>query len=69
MVLIKLKSINQRKKIIRKKKTLKNRREKIQDDLTWDERRMQRKLKEIVETIKKKGEENIDKNERIMIEK
>lgn len=47
LLLLKLKGEEQKREIMRRKRELKDRRERIMDDLTWKERKMKWKLEEI----------------------
>ncbi|KAL6417343.1 hypothetical protein ACFW04_014592 [Cataglyphis niger] len=55
MVVVKLKSEEQRTEVWNRKKLLKGRKERILDDWTWKERRMRWSLKRIAREEKKKG--------------
>ena len=55
MVVVTLDNREQRRKVMEKKKKLKGRMERIEDDLTWEERKIKWKLREIAREEGKKG--------------
>lgn len=55
MLLLKLKGEEQKKKIMKRKRELKGRRERIMDYLTWKERKMKWKLEEITREEERRG--------------
>lgn len=55
MVVVKLGSREQKRQVMERKKVLRGKRVRIEDDLTWEERKMKWKLAEIAEGEKKKG--------------
>lgn len=55
MVVARLRSREQKKQIMGRKGKLKGRRVKIEDDLTWGERKMKWRIEETAETERKKG--------------
>lgn len=68
MVVVKLKNMEDEIKIMTKKKGLKGREERIEDDLTWEERKMQFKLREIAQKERANGKSTWVKYGRIQIE-
>lgn len=55
MWLVKLRSENQKREVMVRKKMLKGRKEKFMDDLTWKERKVKWKLKQIAKREKGRG--------------
>lgn len=54
-MLVKLKNEDQKKEIMRRKRELKDRREKVMEDWTWKERKMKWKEEEITKEKERKG--------------
>lgn len=57
MIWVRLESEEQRREILEKKKNLKDRKERIVEDLTWKKRKMRWKLEDIVRGYWRRGEE------------
>ncbi|KMQ83947.1 hypothetical protein RF55_18740 [Lasius niger] len=55
MVVVKLGSREQKKEVMEKKKRLKGRKIRIEDDLTWEERKIRWKIREIAKEERRKG--------------
>lgn len=55
MVVVRLGSREQKRQVMEKKRKLKGRKERIEDDLTWEERKMKWKVEEIAEKERRKG--------------
>lgn len=53
MVVVRLGSREQKRQVMEKKRKLKGRKERIEDDLTWEERKMKWKVEEIAEERRK----------------
>nr|XP_034174773.1 golgin subfamily A member 6-like protein 6 [Osmia lignaria] len=68
MVQIKLKTVEQKRSVMMKKKVLKGREERIEEDLTWKERRIQWKLRRIAKEEREKGKNVWVDHGRIRIE-
>ena len=68
MVLVKLKKWEHKREVMGKKRVLYGSSERIEDDLTWEERKMQYKLRKIDEEERSKGKRTWVKYGRIQIE-
>lgn len=55
MLLVKLKGDEQKREIMRKKRELTGRREKVMEDWTWKEKKMRWKLEEIARKKERRG--------------
>ena len=68
MALVKLKNRDHKREIMTKKKELHGSSEKIEDDMTWGERKMQFMLRKMKEEERRKGRETWVKYKKIRIE-
>ena len=55
MVIVKLGSIEQKRRVSEKKMVLKGRRERIEEDWTWEERKRQWRIVQIAEEERRRG--------------
>jgi len=68
MVLVRLENEEQRWEVLGKKMLLKGRRERIMEDLTWEERRLRWRLEEFARVEEKKGKRVWVENRRVKID-
>ena len=68
IALVKLKNMEHKREVMRKKRSLYGRSERIEHDLTWGERKMQYRLREIAGEEREKGNKSWVKNGKIQIE-